>query len=245
MSYPTYAQVTPTGQAQWTWEPVTSDLRALQRSGGGRLAATWYGQAFSITVNLTDGLPHNVALYCLDWDTTTRIQRFDVRDAQTNALLDTRTISNFNGGQYLVWTLTGRVRIEVTHLAGHNAVVNGLFFGPAGGNSAPSVTLTAPADGAVFTAPASMTVSANASDSDGTVTQVEFFASGTSIGVDTTSPYSVAWSGVGAGNYTLTAVATDNDGATKTSSGVSISVTPAGVGAGATFLGIDTTTRGS
>lgn len=91
-------------------------------------------------------------------------------------------------------------------------------------NSAPSVSISAPASGAVFNAPASITVSANAADSDGTVTQVQFFANGSPIGTDTGAPYSVDWTNVAAGSYSLTAVATDNNGATTTSAAVPIVV---------------------
>ena len=79
-------------------------------------------------------------------------------------------------------------------------------------NQAPTVTLTAPANGATFTAPATITVSATASDSDGTVTTVEFYQGTTLIGSDTTSPYSVTWNSVPAGTYSVTAVARDDDG---------------------------------
>ncbi len=92
-------------------------------------------------------------------------------------------------------------------------------------NQAPSVSLSSPASGASFTAPASITVSASASDSDGTVSKVEFYANGSLIGTDTSSSYSVSWNNVAAGTYSLTAKATDNDGATKTSAAVSITVT--------------------
>jgi predicted phage tail protein len=69
-----------------------------------------------------------------------------------------------------------------------------------------------------------VTVSATASDSDGTISKVEFYAGATLIGTDTTAPYSVSWSNVAAGGYTLTAKATDNSGAATTSSGVNITV---------------------
>jgi len=65
-------------------------------------------------------------------------------------------------------------------------------------NQAPTVSLSAPANGATFTAPATITVSATASDPDGTVTKVDFFAGTTLIGTDTTSPYSITWSNVAA-----------------------------------------------
>ncbi|KRG82995.1 chitinase [Stenotrophomonas daejeonensis] len=93
-----------------------------------------------------------------------------------------------------------------------------------GQNQAPSVALTAPSNGASFNAGSNITVSANATDSDGQVTRVEFFRGGTSIGVDTTPPFSVGWNNAAVGNYTLTAVATDNNGASTTSAAVNITV---------------------
>jgi hypothetical protein len=93
----------------------------------------------------------------------------------------------------------------------------------AGSNPSPTVSITSPANGASFTAPASVTINANASD-NGSVTKVEFFNGPTKLGEDTSSPYSYAWTNVAAGSYTLTAKATDNLGATTASSGVSITV---------------------
>jgi regulation of enolase protein 1 (concanavalin A-like superfamily) len=91
-------------------------------------------------------------------------------------------------------------------------------------NLPPTVTLTSPAAGSSFTAPASIAVAANAQDSDGTVQKVEFFAGSTSIGTATGSPFAVTWEGVPAGQYVLTARATDNDGASTTSGGVTVTV---------------------
>ena len=92
-------------------------------------------------------------------------------------------------------------------------------------NAPPTVAIASPGEGATFTAPATITVLANAGDTDGTVQQVAFFANGQPIGTDTTSPYSIAWTNVTAGTYTLTAVATDNQGSTATSAAVHITVT--------------------
>ena len=79
-------------------------------------------------LNLTGTLPHQVALYAADYDNAGRRQRFDVVDASSGAILDSRTISGFSGGQYLVWNLQGHLLIKVTNLAGPNAVVSGLFL---------------------------------------------------------------------------------------------------------------------
>ncbi|MFC4765109.1 glycosyl hydrolase family 18 protein [Dyella koreensis] len=97
-------------------------------------------------------------------------------------------------------------------------------------NQPPTAALTAPANGATFTAGANITLTATAADSDGTVSKVEFFNGSTSLGVDTSSPYSITWSNVPAGSYTLKAVATDNGGLTGTSATVSITVNPASGG---------------
>jgi hypothetical protein len=93
-------------------------------------------------------------------------------------------------------------------------------------NSAPTVAITSPSQGANFTAPANITLTATASDSDGSVARVDFLRDGTLLGSDTTSPYSFAWSGVATGTYTLTAQAIDNRGAVTLSSPVVISVGP-------------------
>ena len=71
---------------------------------------------------------------------------------------------------------------------------------------------------------ADITINATASDSDGTISKVEFFRGTTKLGEDTSAPYSFAWSDVAAGTYNLTAKATDNDGATTTSAIVAITV---------------------
>ena len=56
------------------------------------MAACWYtGSSFTIDVNLTDGVAHQVALYALDWDGVARTQRIDVLDAVSGAVLDTRS----------------------------------------------------------------------------------------------------------------------------------------------------------
>jgi hypothetical protein len=91
-------------------------------------------------------------------------------------------------------------------------------------NVAPTVSITAPANGATYTAPANVTITANAADSDGSISKVEFYNGTTLIGTATASPYTVTWSNVAAGTYSLTAKAYDNANATTTSSAVSITV---------------------
>lgn len=92
-------------------------------------------------------------------------------------------------------------------------------------NTPPTVSLTAPANNATFTAPATVNITATASDPGGSVTKVEFFNGANKLGEDATSPYSYSWTGVAAGSYAITAMATDNGGLTATSSVANITVT--------------------
>ena len=82
------------------------------------------------------------------------------------------------------------------------------------GSSTPtvSVTITNPDEGQSFTAPASITISATASVSEGSITKVEFYNGTTKLGEDATSPYSYSWTNVSAGNYSLKAKAIDGEG---------------------------------
>ena len=91
-------------------------------------------------------------------------------------------------------------------------------------NQPPIVSLTSPAASSTFTAPATITFAATASDSDGTVTRVDFYRGSTLIGSDTSSPYSYNWTNVATGSYQLSAVARDDDGATRTSTGANVTV---------------------
>jgi hypothetical protein len=88
----------------------------------------------------------------------------------------------------------------------------------------PSINLTSPTPNQNFIAPAGISVTADASDSDGTVAKVEFFNGSTKLGEDLTSPYSFTWNNVAAGSYSITAKATDNSGLSSTSQQIDIKV---------------------
>jgi hypothetical protein len=94
-------------------------------------------------------------------------------------------------------------------------------------NKAPSVSLTSPVAPASFTAPASIALSATASDVDGSISKVEFYNGTTLLGTDVTSPYSFSWGNVAAGIYSLTAKATDNLGSITSSSTAVITINTA------------------
>jgi len=204
---------------------VRDSFTMLKGSGGGNVLPTvsitspangaTYTAPASITINATasdsDGTVTKVDFY------------------QGGTLLGTDTTSPYS----FAWTNVAAGAYSLTAVATDNAggtrtstAVSVTVNNP--GNAAPTASITSPANGATYTAPASITINATASDSDGTVTKVDFYQGGTLLGTDTTSPYSFAWTNVAAGAYSLTAVATDNAGATGTSSAVSVTVNPAG-----------------
>jgi chitinase len=91
-------------------------------------------------------------------------------------------------------------------------------------NRPPTVSLTSPANAATFTALASISLAATASDPEGRMARVEFYAGSALLGSDTSSPYSFAWSSVPAGTYALKAIAYDTSGASATSGTVTVTV---------------------
>jgi hypothetical protein len=147
-NYPRYAQVTPREQNVWAWANASSDVRALQRvQSPGQLAAAWYASKdLSLEMNLTDGRLHTVALYFLDWDNRSRSLKVELLNGLNGAVLDTRAVNGFYGGQYLVWQVGGRVTVRITRVGGDNAVLSGIFFGLGTGTStgAPPVITTTP-----------------------------------------------------------------------------------------------------
>lgn len=93
-------------------------------------------------------------------------------------------------------------------------------------NALPQVSLTAPADGTRFVAPATIMLAATASDPDGSIVQVEFMRDGAPLAADTSAPYGFTWAGVPAGTYALTARATDNRSGVTTASPITVVVDP-------------------
>ncbi len=105
-------------------------------------------------------------------------------------------------------------------------------------SAAPTVTLAASANLVLGKA---LTLTANAADTDGNISKVEFFNGSSSLGTATSAPYQLNWTPTTIGLYAITARATDNTGVSTTSTAVSVLValpalpnitTPAGGGNG-------------
>ena len=125
------------------------------------------------------------------------------------------TLNNLAAGAYVLSAVATAAGISAT-----STVVNITVNSPA---SPPTVSITNPASGSVFAAPANVSLAADATVSGGTVTNVEFFANGVSQGAVAVAPFTLTSSAFTAGAYALTAVATAS-GISATSSVVNVSV---------------------
>lgn len=89
-------------------------------------------------------------------------------------------------------------------------------------NQAPAVSVTSPTNGAFQLLPGDVELAASATDSDGAIVRVDFFANGTLVGRSLAAPFTALWTNVAAGSYAITAVATDNGGGVTTSAAANI-----------------------
>lgn len=163
--------------------------------------------------------PDNVTINVNDQVVWTWVSNFHNTES-TTGLWDSGV---FNAGHVFTNTFpnTGTFPYFCT-VHGFTGVVN-----VQGVNIPPTVTIASPTNGASFAAPATFLIEVTATDSGGTVTNVQFFANTTSLGSDSTLPFSVTASNLAVGSYSLTAIATDNGGLNSTSAPVNVTVGPA------------------
>lgn len=138
-------------------------------------------------------------------------------------------------GNRLVWrsvtfapVTTNAIRIWVTKAYGNGTRLTEVEAWSAGAtlppNQPPTARLIAPVGGQTVLAGQPLTLQAVASDTDGNITRVDFFAGTQLVGSDASSPYTATWTPSAAGLYSLTAVATDDDNATTRSAAVPLTV---------------------
>jgi hypothetical protein len=142
--------------------------------------------------------------------------------------IDSAIEPQFGGNAVLSFTATVGTVYKIA-VDGRNGTTGTFSFTLNQPVPVPTVSMTAPVPGQSFTNPAMITLSAAASSGGGPITNVSFYYGGnTLIGIDTNSPYSIVWSNVAEGTYSLTTRATDTNGQTGVSSARTINVRPPG-----------------
>ena len=113
--------------------PPDPSALANPTPGKSPIVAFWpTATELRLTLEFTDSVSHRVAIYCVDWQNLGRKQTIDILDPSQVPIttLDSQTLQNFHPGIYLIWDLTGKVQIRVTHTAGGGptAVMSAIFF---------------------------------------------------------------------------------------------------------------------
>jgi hypothetical protein len=130
----------------------------------------------------------------------------------------TATIPNLTEGNTYYFAVTALDSSSVESVAS-NEVSSTIVA-----NQPPVVTLTSPASGATATAPATVNLSASASETNGTIDHVEFYNGTTLVGQSTSSPYACSLSLNSAGTYTFKARAYDTLGVYTDSAPATVTV---------------------
>jgi hypothetical protein len=116
------------------------------------------------------------------------------------------------------------IHVKVTQADGNEAISSPVFIRGGAVNSLPSCSISAPLNGIHLDDPQSITISAEASDTDGSVVAVKFSVNNNSLGTDSLAPYSIDYNIPSAGPYTVTAEVTDDAGSRTFSSPVGFTV---------------------
>ncbi len=130
VNWPSFSTIRMPVQSPGVWAASTSDIRGLQKAASeDRVAPHWYAPSnLSFDIRFKDRQTHQLAIYCVDWDSDDRVQMIELKDARTQTVLDSRRLAKFKGGQYLVWNVSGDITLSATRTAGANAVVSAIFL---------------------------------------------------------------------------------------------------------------------
>ncbi len=210
-------------------------------------AGSEFNKAFDGNLNtFVDVVPANAGFTGLDLGTPKIINaiRFYPRDGQEGrmdgGIFQASNSSNFSTGVVNLYTVNGSPSLSwnETPVNNTNAFRYVRYLSPNGGycnvaeiefcgsstNQSPIVTITSPTNNLVVDEGTNQTITATATDNDGSITSVTFFNGTTSLGQNTSSPYSYSWNNLIAGSYTITAVAIDNLGQQTTSLPITLKV---------------------
>lgn len=178
-------------------------------------------QPIPVSASVTDSTPNAII---------TRVEFYSSANGGSPNLIGTSTSAPYGITWFAQQPGTYALTAKAFDSAGNVAVSAPVSIGVAVSDPlpAPVVSLTSPANGATFTAPATIVIAASIAPQHNPIIKVDFFNGSTLLGTATSAPYTFTWSNVPAGTYTLTATATDSFNLTGTSAPVTITVTAPG-----------------
>jgi len=162
------ASVTNNGAGTWNylnWSGhYTADpkgvINPFSSPAGLRSVGIWYGGTnYTLAIALTnpnDGIEHQVAAYCMDWDTTNvRVQSIDLLNTSTGVSLLSAPVILRNMNSNPVWVVfdfVGNVTLKATNLTpggAHDADISALCFGYTSAEQVGTVTPIAGSNGTI------------------------------------------------------------------------------------------------
>ncbi len=223
---PTYGNLQFWSFGTNSWNITNTDPRLLNlpASGNGSVAFWETPSLGGFNLNLKDNQWHKLAVYCLDADHSARVQGISLFDDANKTMLDSRIVTNFSAGKYLVWNVRGAVNVRVQNLGPRSSAIGGIFLGPT--NLPPIIALSSPLNLQSFNMPTNILIRAAATDLDGSIQQVNFYADGYLLAYVTNAPYTVTWSNALVGAHVLSTLAIDNNLALSATNLVRIVVLP-------------------
>ena len=225
-------------QFRYVYQPVTGNLEIVARVESVGAANSWSKAGVMIRESLAPGARHAAAIVSASMgfafqrrlDAGAPSEQFAGGSGAAGWVRLVRTGTLFEASRSAdgaTWTPIGTATMALPAtvyvgiaVASHNAktataaVVDNLRITQ---NLPPSVTVTDPVDGAQFIAPATVTLTASASDPDGDIEWVEFYLNSALVGRLLSTPVSTTLIGLAAGTYQVRAVASDNLGASAVS----------------------------
>lgn len=178
----------------------------------------------------------NVTNYVTAWDrdrdgSITNVAFYGLR-TNFQFPITTNAVTNYP----FTWTNLAVGNYPVTAVAtdnrGASSVSQIVVFKVTNSDIPPSVVITYPTNTESFPDAADITITASVTPGSESVTNVEFFVDGQSIGSDPNAPYEISKCCWKPGNYTIAAVATDSNGITSASTNINITIQPDPIGTG-------------
>jgi hypothetical protein len=149
-----------------------------------------------------------------------------------------QTVNNFANGPSAVYALTYAAnfpgqnltvtytleQVQGPNAASANVTLQAATLTAPGANNIPFVSLTSLSEGTSVVSPTNLTLTATATDIDGLISFVEFYAGSNYIGTVSNAPYSFIWTNPPVGRHFISARATDDVGAVGSSVAVTVFV---------------------
>jgi hypothetical protein len=179
--------------------------------GGNEMGSVITGETYTLQIQASDAVGDNFSQVQL----LKNGMVVNTWTPGTNTINISQNITCFDGEYYYV---------RLKQSDNDEVVSSPIWIQGGTANNPPSINLISPVNNTVLASPAMISLTADASDSDGTVSKVAFYQGNTLLNEDLTAPYSFAWNNVAAGVYLITAVATDNLGSSKVSAPVTVVV---------------------